>query len=87
MGKCSITIELNADAGQIVKKAQEAISAVGGTFTGDAEQGSFELSTPIGLVKGAYTIQEMIISIRIHSKPLFLSCGRIEEELRHYLAA
>ncbi len=86
MAKCDFDIAFSGSADNLVKTATEAIGGAGGIFKGDITSGEFELSTPVGGIKGTYSLQEGSIHISIHSKPLLLSCSRIEEELRNYLA-
>ena len=85
MGKCTITLDLLEEADVMVKKAEHAIRNANGEFVGDIKQGSFQLSTPIGSVKGDYTIERSQLLIEIQNKPLLLPCGRIEQTLRSYL--
>ena len=86
MSKCMFTIEFTESANALIEKANAAITNAGGTFNGDASSGSFSLSTPIGSVAGSYTIDDMGIVIQISDKPIFVSCNKIESELRKYLS-
>ena len=85
MSKCAFAIEFSGSAETLIGKAVNAIGNAGGDFTGDANEGSFHLSTPIGSVKGTYRIENSNIHIQIDQKPLLVSCNKIEEELRKRL--
>jgi hypothetical protein len=85
MSGCSFSIEFSGSPDRIVGKAESAIRGAGGKFTGDVNGGSFNLSTGIGSVKGGYTISDDLLDIVISEKPAFISCSRIEKELRKYL--
>jgi hypothetical protein len=85
MAKCSISIDFSSPADQLVAQAQSAITGAGGQFSGNMQNGSFSISTPLGSVKGLYRIATQQINIDITDKPMFVSCDRIESELRKYL--
>ncbi len=85
MSHCSFSLATGANAAELIGKANEAVVKTGGIFTGDADQGGFELKTPLGTVKGNYTVLNNTISMVITHKPVFLSCSRIEEELRRHI--
>jgi hypothetical protein len=85
MAKCDFPLEFAGSPDELISRAKQAIQNVGGTFSGDSASGAFELKTPLGRVRGNYSIEENAIRMQISEKPLLLSCGRIEEELRKYL--
>ncbi len=85
MSKCTIHIDFNTTADQLVSQAQAAIINAGGQFSGDTGSGDFGISTPLGSVKGTYTIVGQQIIILITDKPFLVSCNKIETELRRYL--
>lgn len=85
MAKCNFSIAFDGDAAQLVEKARKEIQKAGGTFNGNESAGVFALGTPIGTVKGNYTIKEQIFMIEILEKPLLVGCSRIETELRRYM--
>lgn len=86
MAKCNFTLEFTGSPEELVSRAKQAIQHAGGTFDGDSAAGAFDLKTPLGTVKGNYTLQENAIQVQITQKPLLLSCARIEDELRNYLS-
>lgn len=85
MSKCSITIPLSVPAEQLVSKAQTAISAAGGRFSGDAAGGDFKINTPLGAISGTYSIMDNEMAVSIADKPFLVGCGTIEKELRKHL--
>ena len=87
MAKCNIHINFNGDSEELVRQAEQAIAGVGGTFSGDQLSGNFTISSPIGKVKGNYAVEDQTFSIAITDKPFLLSCNRIEDELRKYIAS
>lgn len=86
MSKCRFSIDFGSSATQLVSRVGDAIGHAGGSFSGDSTEGSFELSTPLGTVKGTYTIENSVIHIHIEEKPILVSCNKIESELRRRLA-
>lgn len=87
MAKCKFDIAISKEPAEIVQKAAEAIGHAGGALTGDSSAGEFQLPTPLGSIRGKYSLQQNVMQIEIGSKPMLLSCSRIEEELRNYLSA
>lgn len=85
MSKCNFSIAFDGDAEQLIAKARKEILLAGGTFSGDATSGKFSLGTPLGTVKGDYTIKEQIFAIEVTDKPMMVGCSRIENELRRYM--
>ena len=83
--KCDISIEFEGSAEDLVQKAELVIEDAGGTFSGDSSKGAFSVPTPLGKIKGTYTISGQVIHILITDKPLLVTCGTIEKELKKYL--
>lgn len=86
MSQCSFSIPLNIPAGQVAQKARTAIMNAGGSFNGDAASGNFDVSTPLGAIRGSYVIQEPTMYVTISSKPFLVSCSLIEKQLHGYFA-
>jgi hypothetical protein len=68
----------------VATKAKAAIMNAGGQFVGNEQSGGFHLSTPMGAIRGSYTIKGTILNVSIESKPFFVGCGVIETQLRKY---
>lgn len=86
MARCQFSIEFPGVADELLQKAKNGITQARGTFEGDASQGSFKVPTPLGDIKGAYSIEGSVISITVADKPMLLGCGRIESELRKFMS-
>lgn len=87
MSKCNFSFEFSENSQSLVAKAKDTINQVGGEFEGSETAGSFNLPTPVGTVKGSYTISGSNIMIDISNKPLLIGCGKVEEKLKEYLGA
>jgi len=85
MANCNFTIEFSDTPENIIQQAKAGITKAKGEFTGDTNSGSFNIPSPIGKIRGGYTIQNSAITLTIEDKPMFLSCKRIETELRQFL--
>lgn len=87
MAQCNFSIPFQISATEVAQKARNAIMEAGGNFQGDANAGNFEVSTPLGSIRGAYQIQNQVIHVAILSKPFLVGCGMIEKQLRSYFEA
>lgn len=85
MAKCNFSIPFTGNPEGLISQANSAISGYGGSFTGDNTQGQFNISSPLGKISGSYTILGQAFNISIEDKPMFISCGRIEDELKKYI--
>jgi hypothetical protein len=86
MAKCDFTFSAFDGAASLLQKAKKAITDIGGELTGDNTSGSFKLPTPLGTVKGNYTMSDTAINLSITDKPMLISCNKIEEKLKQYIA-
>lgn len=86
MARCQFSIEFSGAAEELLQKAKDGITQARGSFEGDTSQGSFKVPTPLGEIKGAYTIEASVITITVGDKPMLLGCGRIESELRKFMS-
>lgn len=87
MAQCNFSIPFQIPAIDVADKARHAIVNAGGNFQGDSNTGDFDVSTPLGAIRGSYSIQGSEIHVVIHAKPFLVSCGLIEKQLRGYFAA
>jgi hypothetical protein len=85
MAKHSFTAAFSGPASDTVAKARDAIQKAGGTFDGDDAKGGFSVSTPLGAVKGTYTIAGQDFSVQITDKPFLLPDSAIEAQVRKSL--
>jgi hypothetical protein len=84
MAQCNFSIQFSTSAEEISTKARNAIIDAGGSFEGNSESGNFDVSTPLGAIRGSYVIEQPVIHVAIGSKPFFVSCALIEKQLRAY---
>jgi hypothetical protein len=87
MAQCEFLIPFSVAAIEVADKARRAIAGAGGNFQGNEEAGKFDVSTPLGTIRGSYVIQHPNIYVTISSKPFLVSCGMIEKQLRKYFEA
>jgi hypothetical protein len=86
MGQCNFSIPFSSTGGAVSEKARQAISGAGGNFQGNESAGTFDVHTPLGDIRGSYTVEQQVIHVTIISKPFLVSCGMIESQLRGYFA-
>jgi hypothetical protein len=86
MAQCNFSIPFSTSAEALAEKARYAISNAGGNFLGDSNSGNFDVSTPLGTIRGNYLIQGDTIHVSITSKPFLVSCGLIEKQLQGYFS-
>lgn len=86
MSKCNFSIQFSGSASDIISKARQTIENAGGTFNGDVLAGSLSISSFIGKIEGQYAIVGNEMNVVISEKPLFITCGRIEDELKKYMS-
>jgi hypothetical protein len=84
MAQCNFSIPFSSSPEALSLKAQQAIMNAGGSFHGDSTAGNFDVSTPLGDIRGSYVIQQQVIMVSILSKPFLVGCGMIEKQLRGY---
>ena len=84
MAQCNFSIPFSSSPEALAVKAQQAIMNAGGSFNGDSSAGNFDVSTPLGDIRGSYVIQQQVIMVTISSKPFLVGCGIIEKQLRGY---
>lgn len=87
MAQCNFSIQIGVTADEIAEKARTAIMGAGGSFSGNAGSGNFDVPTPLGTIRGSYVIQHPLIHVSISSKPFLVSCSVIEKQLRSYFAS
>ena len=77
----SFIIPFNGTAENLVAKIEKAISSRDGKFTGDANNGQIEISTPVGNVSVSYKIESQNVSVEILEKPMFIPEEMIKSEI------
>lgn len=82
---CEFSVPFGATPDELVKGAKAGIEGRGGSFVGDTRTGDFVIKTPVGAVKGGYTIRGSEISVKITKKPFVVTCKVIEQKFAGYL--
>jgi len=82
---CAFSIPFSGAPTDVLSKARTAVEGQGGTFTGDASGGGFDVTVLENTIKGSYTISGQNLQINILSKPFFLPCNTIEGFLKNQL--
>lgn len=85
MAKCNFNINFTEPIETLIRKAEDAITSIGGTFDGDTVKGNFSIPTRAGKITGKYSVSDRSIAFEITDKPILVSCNKIENELRNYL--
>ena len=81
------TVASNGDLTATLERVEKTITSKGGSFTGDTTQGQFSGVTPVGNVKGKYTVNaNKDIEITITDKPFIAPMSIIENKIRDYFA-
>lgn len=81
------TVASNGDLSATLERVEKTITGKGGSFSGDTRQGQFSGVTPIGNVKGKYTVTaNNDIDITITDKPFLAPMSVIENKIRDYFA-
>jgi len=85
MSKCSFSIPFSGPPQDIFNKAKAAVEKQGGTFSGDANSGSFSIHV-FGTISGSYTVSGNQLNVVIEDKPSMISCGAIENVLKNQIS-
>ena len=81
------TVASNGDLTATLERVEKTITSKGGSFTGNTTQGQFSGVTPVGNVKGKYTVNaNKDIEITITDKPFIAPISIIENKIRDYFA-
>lgn len=82
MAACNFSIHFSGPANVILQKAESSVTSQGGTFTGDASGGNFELTVFGNTVAGSYSVDNQDLNVVIDSKPFMVPCSAIEGFLK-----
>ncbi len=66
----------------IVPILMEELRANGAQVSGSAGSGQLSISTPVGSIKGGWTIDGKSLAIEVSQRPSAVSCGQIESRLQ-----
>lgn len=81
MAACNFSVPFTKSATDILDKAKQTIESQNGTFTGDENNGSFDVSVFGNTVVGSYTVEGQNLVIEITEKPFLVPCSMIESFL------
>ena len=84
MSKCNFTIPISGAPDQVLNRAKAAIEKQGGTFSGDAGNGTFSLNV-FGNISGSYTVSGSQLNVVIEEKPIMIPCAAIESALKNQM--
>ena len=76
---CTFTITFTGTADDFIARIKAKVEANGGTF--DQVAATFSVPVPGGTVAGNYSIAGQDITINITHKPIFITCGMIQNYL------
>jgi hypothetical protein len=82
MAACNFKIPFTGSSEEVFRKAQKAVQSQNGNFTGDNNNGEFEVTVFGNTIAGTYTFVGNEMDVVITSKPFLLSCGMIENYLK-----
>lgn len=85
MSACSFNISFTADTAVVLEKAKKTVESQGGTFNGDDQRGSFDISVMGFTVVGSYIVEGNDLAILIDEKPMMIPCSAIESFLNSKL--
>ncbi|MGB5894203.1 MAG: hypothetical protein WBG58_08490, partial [Ignavibacteriaceae bacterium] len=85
MAECSFKFNIDSSPTEIIDKVKTKIEKERGSFTGNENDGNFNLSSPVGAIEGNYSISGNELKIDITKKPMMLPCSMIESELEKRL--
>ncbi len=82
MSACNFIIPFSGNAADTLNKAKNAVEKQTGHFTGDTEQGQFDVSFFGQEIRGSYTVTGNDLNIVIDVKPFMVPCSAIESFLK-----
>jgi hypothetical protein len=82
MSACNFSIPFTSSPEEVFQKAKKSVESQGGTFNGDTNGGSFELSIFGNAIIGAYTVSGQELNVVIEEKPFLVPCSMIEGFLK-----
>jgi len=83
----SFTLQIRDEMTSVLEKIESEIVSNGGRFQGNSGNGSFDVKSPLGTIKGEYCcISDNEIKITITDKPFILGYSIIEAEVKEYFS-
>jgi hypothetical protein len=85
MSKCNFSIPFSGSAEDVFSKAKTAVEREGGSFNGNASNGSFSINV-FGTISGSYSVSGNQLDIVIEDKPMMIPCSAIENVLKNQIS-
>ena len=83
----SFTVQIRDEISSVLKNIESEIISSGGGFQGNSDNGSFDVKSPLGTIKGEYScISDNEIRITIKDKPFIIGYGIIETVVKEYFS-
>ncbi len=87
MAACNFKIPFTGSAEDVFSKAQKAVQSQNGNFSGDTNNGTFDVTVFGNTIAGTFTFINNEMDVVITLKPFLLSCGMIENYLKGQIGA
>ena len=85
MSACNFSIPFTKSVTEILLKAKRTVESQGGNFTGDENEGQFNVTIFGNSVVGSYLVNGESLNIDITEKPFLVPCSMIENFLTSQL--
>ncbi|TDH28031.1 hypothetical protein EXU57_06090 [Segetibacter sp. 3557_3] len=85
MSSCNFSIPFTGQAEDILRKADSAIKAQGGSFAANSSGGNFNVSVLGNSIRGSFTVTGNLLNVVIDAKPFLVPCSTIESFLKSRL--
>lgn len=85
MSACNFSLPFSGTPDEILRKSRELMERKGGSFSGDDQKGSFEITIIGCTISGSYVVVAEALVIDIENKPFFIPCETVETYLRDRL--
>ncbi|MBK7433518.1 MAG: hypothetical protein IPI66_06175 [Chitinophagaceae bacterium] len=82
MPECQFNIPFTGETTELLNRAKAAIEKKEGNFTGDDQEGKFDITLMGMTVAGSYVVAGKELQVSIDSKPFFVPCDAIESYLK-----
>ena len=82
MSACNFNIPFTGEPSIVLDKAKYAVEKQGGNFSGNTQEGNFNVAFFGQEIKGSYTVSGSELLIDIASKPFMVPCSTIESFLK-----
>ncbi|NJB86477.1 hypothetical protein GGR26_002245 [Lewinella marina] len=87
MANCEFPITFHQSVEELVARFDEAITARGGQFSGDADQATFTIPTARGPVEGSYRTEDNTFHFILTAMPDGLTCHKADNTFRSLIGS